>query len=780
MINSKDFPDIPARLSPRSDRRFFLAAAILFLLLLGPVFPLLQLTINNVPKVYLPADAPAVVIDDEIRRYFPNDQGMAFLFEGPDLYSDRFLLLLDELTDTLQAHPDIQRVYSVTLQDHIQGSADGFLIEPLLNARKLDRLSVSDRRQRASSDRFARGILVATDGSALALVVIPRTLDDSFMRIALQSELHALLDAQGLADAVVAEAGLITTDVEQTREFLLQLAWFIPLTVLIGLALVWLLFRRLLAVVLGLLTIGATVGPAIALYTVFELPFNLISSILPPLLCALTIAALVHLFTGLRLAARRGFSGRARVDAALEHIRRPGLYSALTTMSGFGALGLSEIRPISHLGLVAACGVGLIYLVVFHLLPPLIVHLDRASWDSANRRRSLPDMVIRKLFHTGTRYPVVTLLVALVVFGACTPVLGRIVVETNLLEFFAEGHRTRVATERFEAKLSGTGSLDILIESDSPEGLAAPEALAQIRGLALWAESQAEVDRATSIVTYVEEMHAAFNGGSDAYRVVPDDAFLIGQYLFVYDGTDLYDFIDPDLQIGRLHLNLNVHGARAIDDLLERISTRLDAQQQPGLSFRVAGLGRMFADQVDLLISGQLRSILGAIAIIFLLMLVEWRSLRDSLVCLLPNLAPVLLIFILMGVFGIWLDVATAMITSVAVGIAIDDTIHIFHGFIERVRRGVSPVAAIARTYHHAGRAVMTTTIILCAQFLVLLISDFVPIRHFGLLASTGMLAALFFDLLLLPAILILVYHRRPPVRPALTQPATQPAVSPR
>ncbi|MCP4089867.1 MAG: MMPL family transporter, partial [Gammaproteobacteria bacterium] len=109
----------------------------------------------------------------------------------------------------------------------------------------------------------------------------------------------------------------------------------------------------------------------------------------------------------------------------------------------------------------------------------------------------------------------------------------------------------------------------------------------------------------------------------------------------------------------------------------------------------------------------------------------------------------------------IWLDMATAMIASVAVGIAVDDTIHVYHGFIHRVRQGTRPVAAMVRTYRQAGRAVMTTTIILSAQFLVLTLSHFVPTTNFGLLTSVGLVTALLFDLLLLPAILMVIYARR-------------------
>jgi predicted RND superfamily exporter protein len=113
------------------------------------------------------------------------------------------------------------------------------------------------------------------------------------------------------------------------------------------------------------------------------------------------------------------------------------------------------------------------------------------------------------------------------------------------------------------------------------------------------------------------------------------------------------------------------------------------------------------------------------------------------------------------GFFGIWLDMATAMVASVAVGIAIDDTIHVYHGFILRVKQGIHSVFALARTYHQAGRAVITATIILCSQFLSLMVSAFVSMEHFRILTSVGLLSALLFDLLLLPAILITVFKQR-------------------
>ena len=740
-------------------RRCWLSAALLLLFTLGSVALLPGITINNVPAVYLPADAEAVVIDRQLRELFPNDQGMVLLFETPDLFSDRFLDELDELTESLASHPDIEKVASVTAQDHIEGSEDGFAVETLLSPDRVAALDIEQRRARALGDRFAHRTLVAHDASALALVVIPRSLDDSFARMAIQDEVLGLVERQGLAPYLTAEAGHITTDVEQMRESISQNLRFIPFVVIIGLGMIWLLFRRWMAVVVSGLVMATTVSTSLALFVLFDQPFNLISSILPPLLTALTIAALVHLFNGLHYACRRGLEGPARVAATLAAVRKPALYTALTTMAGFASLGLSDIPPIAALGLVVAAGVGFIYLVVFHLVPHLFAYLDRKPWSGGQLKLGFLDRFVGLFFHFGMRRPVLTLVGGVGLLVACAPLLGNIVVETNLLEFFDRDHKTRIATERIQDKLSGTGSLDIVFRGREVQDLSGPETLKSIRAFQRWAEARPQVDMSRSFADFVEEMHWGFHAQEAAYRRIPDNPALISQYLFIYDGTDLYDFVDDSLSTARVSLSINVHGAREINAFLAELRAYLADHAPAGVDWEIAGISRMFADQVYLLVEGQVKSILGALVIIFGLMILQWRSLKDSLICMVPNLSPILLIFILMGAFNIWLDVATAMIASVAVGIAIDDTIHVYHGFIARVRRGISPTLALARTFRQAGRAIMTTTLILCSQFAVLASSSFIPVKHFGLLTSTGLMAALIFDLLLLPAILILVYR---------------------
>ncbi len=737
--------------------------SVLFLVIFTvlPSGLLLGLNINNAPKVYLPADAPSVVIDDRIREVFPNDQTILLLFEGVALYSDGFLEALNRLAEDLLTDSRIDDVISITTQDHIGGTDDGFLVEPLIDVTTLDSSRPPQRLRRLLEDRFASGALVSADGSAVGMLITPLSINNSLQRMALEDSILARVEHARLNGYLVAMAGQIVTDVAQLRSMLRDNMVFIPGTVIVGLTLIWLLFHRWLAVAVSGIVIGVVVNCTVAFYVVFGQPFNLISSIIPPLLSALTVAALIHLFNALHYASKRGLSGAARVSWAVGEVGRPALYTALTTVAGLASLGLSPIPPISVFGLTAAAGVALIYVIVIHVVPHIFSRFDFGDWPTRRTGLGGMDALVKGLFHTGLRHPLAVVLSVLVALAVGLPQIRHIVVETNLLEFFFRDHQVRLDNEYVEQKLVGTTSLDVVFSSPEVGGLKTPQRLKMIREFQVWAEQQPEVDNSVSMADFIEEMNWGFHGEDESSRQVPDNPTLISQYLLVYDGEDLFDFVDQSFRLAHVNLNVNVHGANDISQLMDRIRHYLQQHVGDEMSWDIAGFGRLFADQEDLLIEGQVYSLGGAVALIFVLMFLQWRSLSSALLCMIPNLSPIVVIFIVMGVSGIHLDMATAMIASVAVGIAVDDTIHVYHGFLQRVRQGISPLVALVRTYRQAGRAVMTTTIILCAQFMVLTTSLFVPTTHFGLLTSIGLLTALLFDLLLLPALLILIYGNR-------------------
>jgi len=737
-------------------------AMLLLLLLVGlPALVLHRLELNNAPEVYFPADSPAVRLEAELRGSFPSDQVLVVLLEGAGLFEDPALDAMAAVAQALQARPNVDRVLSLPTLDHIRGTADGFVVEPLLDPHVAQEMGREARRARVLEDRFAPGLLVSESGAAVALVVRPVPLENSLQRLDLQRATLAALEAHGLTSRVRAVGGQVALDVAQLRAMVHDTVWFVPLTTALGLAIIGWLFRRWLAVLLTAATIGAVNGSSLAILVLAGHPFSLIAAILPPLMTALSVAFLIHWFNALTGAARSGLTGEARVTRALAEVRRPALFTALTTSAGLASLGLSPIQPIAAFGLTAATGMAVLAVVVLLLLPPITVRLDRGEWVARRGGIRRLDRVVAAIGAVGIRRPLPVITAFLLLALLALPWIPRVEVETDLFRFFSADHPITRSNQRIQEQLSGVTTLEVVLDGAGRDTLKKPERLQAIGTLHHWLERMPEVDRVTSMVELVEEMHWAFHGEDPAYRTLPERRDLIAQYLFIYDGVDLYELVNREFDRTRLLLNLNVHGAGAINRVISAIEAEAAAHPLPELSLRVGGAGRLFGDQERLLIQGQVRGLLAAALLIALLLALLWRSAGAALLCMVPNLAPVAALFSIMGLFGIWLDMATAMIASVTVGIAVDDTIHLYHGYRQRRGRGASPVWALARTYRGAGRAITATTLVLCAQFLLLTGSDFMPTAEFGLLTSVGLLTALLFDLLLLPAILMVVTRHR-------------------
>lgn len=751
----------PAETLSSTPWRYYASIFLLLLFSLAPLALLPSLDIDNAPSVYFPKDEPAVIHDDRLRKHFPSDQVYILLFEGPSLYSDEFLTTYHQVVSKLETHALVKKVFSITTQSHISGTEDEFIVAPLIDVKKLQDSTNAERQQRVIQDRFAKNTLVAADGSAVSMTITPVNLSGSLQRLQLEEDILTAVSEAGLNDYLSGRTGFIPLDIAELRSMLRDNMIFIPATLIIGLSLTWWLFRRWLAVILAGLVIGAVVNSSVSLFVLFAEPFTLISSILPPLLSALTIAALVHFFNAMNYAARRGRNGKARVAYALHEIHRPVLFTSLTTAAGLLSLLSSPIPAIQSFGLFSAIGVLMIYIVVIHILPTLFIFWDRKPWPSNSAGLGLLDNVVKRLSHLGMRHPAWVIILTLSVIGAGIPSLWKVEVETSFHEFFLPDHPVRRDTALFENSLSGTGSLEVIFETANSGELKQPGYLAFMRTFQIWVEQLPGVDRSVSPADFIEEMHWGYNAEKPEFRRIPDNSNLISQYLLIYDGDDLYDFIDEDFQTSHISLSLNIHTTSSISATMEEIRTWLTQHTPDGLAWEIAGYSRMIADMEDLLVTGQVYSLWGALGLVFLLMLFLTRSLGSALLCMIPNISPILLIFIIMGLSGMWLDVATAMIASVAVGIAVDDTIHIYHCYIARLQAGASPVQALARTYRQAGRAVMITTIILSAQFMILITSLFQPTAHFGMLTSIGLWTALLFDLLLLPAMLIVLANFR-------------------
>lgn len=733
------------------------ALLIVLALNLSAAFFATTLNVNNAPEVQSRADAPAILLRQALRKDFPNDEALTVIFQGSDLYTREFLVRLERLSRAIERDPLVDRVSSIVSMEQIAGSSDGFSVQRLIDVDKLSGTEKpEDLRQRVMADRFAPGLLASRDGTVLAMAVRPKPLSQSAERLALKVTVAAAINEAGLRAYYAGDAGPVTMDVAQLESLMRDSRVFVPLTVAIGLALLGWVVGRLRPVIIGGVAMSTVVLPILAGVALSGQPYTMATAILPSLLAAYTLANLLHLYAAVQRGQFSVKSRRLSVDRALGETLKPSLFNVLTTGAGLLSLVLVPMPPIQVFGVAGALGTLLVFLTVFVLVPPFLLSFDRRPWPKRGSGMNRFGKNAKRLTIFSMRHARAVILVGACSLLAGVPFAFKVVAESNVLAFFKDDHPINQHNRLIEEKLSGVTSLEISLRGTGRDSLQDVSTLEAMRKFQRWLETLPEVDRSVSMVDLIEEMNWAMSGENADARVLPKNDRLLRQYLLVYDGDDLYELVNREFEHARIVLNLNAHGASEISRTIGSIRQHLAEKPLPGLTVDVGGFGRMFADQVDLLVTGQVNSFAGAFVQIFLLMALLWRSFSAAAICLVPNLAPLFFIFVLMGSTGIHLDLATVMIAGIVLGITVDDTIHLFHGYKQRLRAGLSPVLAIARSFESSGRAVMAIAVVLVAQFGLLATSDFIPTANFGLLTCVGLLAGQIAELLLLPALLVM------------------------
>ncbi len=732
----------------------WLALAILIGIQLLSLPFVLQLHFNNAPDIYSPADSPTIQLRESLFKEFPNDEAIIALFEGDTLYTPAFLDALNRAAQKMAQHASVDRVLTLTTVEHIDATDDGFAVSLLIDPKKLASRTPAQWKARVLADTFAPGLIASRDGRAVALVVRPKILKESLARRDIQIALDAVIETEKLTPFHTATAGTVAQTVEELRSLWRDSAIFIPLTFLIGMALMFWVVGRIRPVIIGGLAMGMVVSASVAGLVISGQPYTPITAMIPTLMAAYTTATLLHLYAAIQRARIALLPRPLRIARALKDTYKPGLFNVLTTGAGLLSLLWVDIPPVQAFGLSGAIGTLMVFLVVFILAPPILLKWDTPRWPRRGSGLSHARHIAAAVAIFSLRNARMVLAGTVIVLLATIPLVMQVKVESNLIEFFAPDHTISRSTERVENQLSGVTGLEIVLTGAGRDSLKDPATLAQIKALQIWVAQQPEVDRSFSLVDVLEEMNRAFHGEDLGANALPTDRKLIQQLLLIYDGKDLYELVNREFQRGRITLGLNVHGANEISRVIEKIRAHVAAQPIAGVEMDLAGYGRLFSDQEDRIVDGQIKSFSSAFIQILLLLALLFHSFRGAFICLVPNLAPLFFIFVVMGSTGIALDVATVLIAGVILGITVDDTIHLYHGYLHRIRNGVSPVFAIIRSVESSGRAVIAISIVLIAQFSLLGLSDFRPTAHFGTLCAVGLFAGQVFELLLMPALL--------------------------
>lgn len=733
---------------------------------------LLLLGLAGLTRVHKDADILSLLAPDhpERQRYeewraaFQQTDALVALIadrNGASVLSAPTLAVVDAATKTLAALPgvDAERISSLTHQTRPVFEDGALRVEALAPIDAPDPAAVAAVSLRAAP--VFDGLLVSQDRSATLILapLLPGVGGSQAYPAARKAldalELPAELELQLAGDAAV--TGFLSAYIERDALVLTPIAVVLSLLILAA----WLRHPAALlpggTVLLGTLaiTIGAMGWAGCSIYV--------ITSSLPAILVCVSIADCVHLSHGIRRQQAEGHIGDA-VGAGLREQFRPMLLTTLTTVAGFIGIAVgSSNAPMREFGLFAALGTAVAFLLTVAVVPTL---MRRFPATIGRPRLATPaGSWADRLWARVAKAPQRAGILVLVLAGAAIGGLPLLEFNEERIRNFSEDSAIRIADTRLNHGFAGSRELDLVLIADQPGDLLQPAVIEKVRALQQALRSEGLMQGTHSYVDLLDTMRvAAAEGGPAAAIASRDEA---EQWLFMYELQGERRSVDDRISVERDRAY--IRGYRGSDDYLalrpvaERIR-QLAAEQLAGTAVRaeLTGSAYLIVPLFEPVVPSMMLGAGLALVLVALCAAVVLRNLAQGLLCAVPVSMSVLAVLGVMGWTGIWLDVATAMMASLTIGLGIDFAIYAQNAALQGRRDGLFGTTLAAHIYQRVAAPLGANAVILAVGFSVTALSSIPPVRNFGLLVTASVLAAAACSLLMLPALHALATRRGP------------------
>ena len=535
--------------------------------------------------------------------------------------------------------------------------------------------------------------------------------------------------------------------------------------------LLYALFRRMVAVGVPLLVVVLSVAATFGLMGWTGTSIHVPTQILPSFLLAVGVGDSVHLLSIFFDRLRHGDDRDTALCHALGHSGLALVLTSLTTAAGLASFATAAIEPVARIGVFAPIGVGIALFLSLTMLPAVLAWVPiSATARDGDGDGATPRAFDRALSGLGRfavrRSGIVLAGAALLALGAAVGA-SRMGLSHDPLGWLDPELPVVEATHFIDAHLGGVTSFEAVVRTE-PGGVREPAMLEALAAMGESFEQEARhghrARQSISLADVVKEINRALQADASSAYVIPDDPLLVAQELLLFENTgsdDLEDLTDSQFELARLTVRLPwgdaVGYAPYVDQAVADVEARLGAFGET----RVTGVLALLVRAITAVVTSMAESYVIAFGVITPLMILLLGSLRAGLVAMIPNLLPIGLTLGLMGFVGFPLDAFTLMTGGIAIGLAVDDTIHFMHNYRRYRDQGDSLEAAVDKTLATAGRAMAITTIVLSVGFLGFVLSSMANLTNLGILVAFAIVTAFFADVLVAPALLARLDARR-------------------
>ncbi len=734
------------------------------------------LHIDNDITAWFSKEDPVYKDYERYRKEFGGTRALivALKADSPDrLFSRDTLQFIAQVSGDIERVDTVQRVNSLSTATIVRairpdvrlkpGPPDpendegGLDVRPLLE--HVETRDPAEIKREALADDLLRGDLVSDDGTTTAIIVSFDEDRIDEVRGGVIQQIHEIVDPKLPSGVQAYYNGSLEISETYNRITLDNQQKFTPPILLFTVLAIYLSFRSWRKTALAMFAIIVSILWTLGLYSLIGYTYNVLASMLVPLIVVLAIADDVHIMQHWD-EERRTHDVEEAFKRTITHLAAPLLGASATTALGMLSLATSNVVAVRSFGVGAAVGIMVDFAISLVFVPTLLSFVKPETTEAPHERYLIAPL--KAIARFSCAKPGQVLIVSLVLCAIAAGGIVRLRVDTNHISFFSKDHPLGRSAEVIDRDLAGVYSFQIMLEGP-PESITTPDALARMDRLEEELRKLPYVRKVTGVADYVKRINKELNDGRPEANVVPADASTIAQELFVFtlggEGRhELERVLASDNSRAQISIKLQSMSSDLVLEQIEQ-SDRLAKSTFAGTGIEVltTGSGRLFSTLDHYLVMSQLTSFGTAFFTVFGVIFIVFRSIRFGLLTIAPNLLPVLAVLGVMGYLGISMNVATVMVASVALGIVDDDTIHFINRYRKEAESGATTDEAIALATAHEGRASLTTAIINSMGYAVLLLSEYKPTAWFGGLLALTMATAFLAEVFILPAMIKLL-----------------------
>jgi len=731
---------------------FIIVPVVLTLL---AAIPLLNTKVNANLEEYLPENSPATNHYNQIKDLFGDPDPVILIFHTDDLLNPVTLKRVKSLSKAFHRSKDFKDVISLFDIKDIKGDEGAMIVDPIVKRIPKTKEQVEALRKKIMNNKFVYKSIVSDDFKYMALVlkVKPGIEDEELI-----STINRTLKKYP-GDEKVYKAGYAYLRTQINSDISRDMMVLMPIGLLLMIIFLSVSFREAKAVMAPLIVVAMSIIISMGFFPLMGWDLSIITILAPVMMIAIANNYGVHFvarYQELRVY-NPGWSVEQITKDALKYLKNPIVITGLTTIAGVLGLVTHILRPARQLGVASALGIAFALIFSLTFIPVFFaVQKEKKKFRRA-KTMSGGNAVLRPLIFFGkkiTRYPVTVL----VIFGIILLIAGSGIYflhsDSNSENFLPKKHPFRQATTIVNEKFGGTKNISVLFEGNMKD----PAILNRLDHYEKELKKMPEVGSVVSLATIIHEMSKALNNPGDPYYdTIPPTEAAVAQYLELYsmsgDPEDFEDYVNFNYDKAIMNVQFRADSKFAVED----VANRIEQLTKSDPDFRIMG-GYCLIDKemADSIIRGQIYSLIFAIIAIAILLVLIFRSVVAGILGSLPLIYTIVTLFGTMGWLDIKLDIATAMLSSIAIGVGVDYTIHFFWRYKHEMLQGKTPREAVMNTLTSTGRGITINALSVVLGFSVLFISSFLTIKYFAYLIIFSIIVCLFGALVLIPAISIL------------------------